>query len=188
MDALGTGFDALLTRGALVALLLAAGWALTVVVAVAVEARTRGRVRLAERAGCPRAVRLWLLGLFTAILAGVAPAHANDLGTGPGSGSGPGPVAAIDAALDGLPLPDRPTDGRARTRGTATPRTVVVRPGDSLWRIAHDRLPRARDAEVAAAVAALYAANRPVIGPDPDRVEPGQHLVFPDPPIHPEEP
>jgi nucleoid-associated protein YgaU len=66
---------------------------------------------------------------------------------------------------------------------------VVVRPGDSLWRIAQARLPSdADDAQVAAAVATLYAANRPVIGPDPDRLEPGQHLVFPDPPAHSEEP
>ena len=187
MHSLGTDFDALLTRGALLALLLAAGWALTVVAVVAVEAGTRGRIRLAERAGCPRAVRLWLLGIFTALFAGVAPAQASDLGTGPGSGPGSG-LAAIDASLDGLPLPDRPADTRTRSGRASAAHAVVVRPGDSLWRIARDRLPGAPDAEVAAAVAAVYRANRPVIGPDPDRVEPGQHLVFPDPPVHPEEP
>src|SRR3954471_13966701 len=102
MDSLGTGFDALLARGALGVLVIAAAWSVLVVVSVAVEARTQGRVRLSARTGCPPALRLWLLGLFLAIFAGVAPAQAS--GTGSGSGA---PDATITAALDGLPLPDR---------------------------------------------------------------------------------
>jgi nucleoid-associated protein YgaU len=187
MDSLGTGFDALLTRGALALLVLAAAWALAVVVAVALEARTQGRVRIARHTGCPPAVRLWLLALFTAVLAGVAPAQASDRGTG-------GHVRdAVAADLDGLPLPDRTVDPRARHR--AAPRVsgpatdVVVERGDSLWRITEQRLPPfADDAAIATVVAAVYAANRAAIGPDPDLIEPGQHLVFPAPPSHPEEP
>lgn len=200
MDSLGTDFDALLTRGAVVVLLLAGAWALAVVLAVAIEARTGGRVRIAQRTGCPPVVRLWLLGLFAAVLAGIAPAQASDSGAGPGT--------TIDAALDGLPLPDRASDPLPRSAvvmtghepvahraagrpvlGPVAVGPVVVGPGDSLWLIARARLPHgADDADVAVAVAALYAANRPVIGPDPDRLQPGQHLVFPDLSTHPEEP
>lgn len=194
MAALGTGFDTLLTRAALALLVLGAAWAAAVVVAVALEVRTRGRVRIARHTGCPPAVRLWLLALFTAVLAGIAPAHASDR-TGP---QGAGHVRdGVAADLDGLPLPDRTVDRRPehreapRLRGPAT--AVVVARGDSLWRIARQRLPRhADDTAVATAVAALYAANRTVIGPDPDRIEPGQRLVlptaFPTLPTHPEEP
>jgi Tfp pilus assembly protein FimV len=103
----------------------------------------------------------------------------------------------VSAALDGLPLPDRVT-GR-HTRSPAPPRAVptrhpartgastvagtagtVVRAGDSLWLIAAEHLgPDATDADVARYVAALHAANRQVIGPDPDLVLPGQQLDFP---------
>jgi hypothetical protein len=59
VDSLGTDFDTVLTRSAVVALALAATWALALVLAVAVEARSGGRVRLAERAGrCSRPRRL----------------------------------------------------------------------------------------------------------------------------------
>jgi nucleoid-associated protein YgaU len=177
--ALGTDFDTALTRAALVVLVLAAGWSVVVVVAVALEAHTEGRLRFAARTGCPPVVRCWLLGLFLVLLAGVSPAEASDSG----SHANPG---TVDAALDGLPLPDRATGRPARPTTAAT--TVVVRPGDSLWRIARVRLPAASDAEVSRAVAALYAANRRSIGPDPDVIRPGQHLVFPSPSTVSEEP
>lgn len=166
MDSLGTDFDGLLARGATIALLVAAAWAIVVVAAVALEARTQGRIRLARHTGCPARVRLWLLGLFVALFTGVAPAQASD------AGSGPGPTTTIDAALDGLPLPDRAVGG-----ATAV---VVVRPGDSLWAIARAGLPRTADeASVVRTVAALHALNHRTIGPDPDLIRPGQHLVFP---------
>jgi nucleoid-associated protein YgaU len=168
VDSLGTDFDGLVTRGAIGALVLAGGWAVVVLVAVAVEARTAGRVSLAERAGCPRFLRLWLLGVFVAVLSGVAPAQASDAGSGP---AGPGLGPALDAALDGLPLPDR-------ADGTPAQAVVVVRPGDSLWLIARRLLPaRAPDSAIADAVARLYGANRRTIGPDPDLLDPGQRLL-----------
>ena len=211
MDSLGTDFDTVdfdtvdfdtvLTRGSLVALALAAAWALLLVLAVAVEARSGGRVRLAERAGCPPAVRLWLLGLFVAFFATAAPAQASDPGPHPGPRPHSG-ATHIGAALDGLPLPDRVAGGPAgpvpsprtaptsntiaRTGAGAVVDTVAskvggtVRAGDCLWRIAAEHLGAdATDADVARYVAALYAANRQVIGPDPDLVVPGQQLVFP---------
>jgi hypothetical protein len=186
VDSLGTDFDTLLTRAAVCGLVAAGAWALVLVGAVAIEARTGGRVQVADRAGCPPALRLWLLGVFMAVFAGVAPAHASDTGSGRGV-AGPGA-----AALDGLPLPDRATGGPER-RGSRPLRAVVVVPGDSLWRIVRELLPRdAADAEVAAGVLTLHAGNRRTIGADPDLLLPGQRLVvppdFPDPTTAPEEP
>lgn len=64
----------------------------------------------------------------------------------------------------------------------ATEREVVVHRGDSLWSIAARHLgPDAGDAEVARAWPQWYAANRDVIGDDPDLVLPGQILRIPTP-------
>jgi nucleoid-associated protein YgaU len=57
---------------------------------------------------------------------------------------------------------------------------VVVRGGDTLWGIAERALgPTAAAADVAAAWPRWWAANRDVIGPDPDLIHPGQRLVAP---------
>jgi nucleoid-associated protein YgaU len=57
---------------------------------------------------------------------------------------------------------------------------VVVRPGDTLWTIAARRLgTTATPALTAATWPRWYAANRPLIGPDPDLILPGQRLVPP---------
>jgi nucleoid-associated protein YgaU len=169
MSQLGTDFDALLVRGAVGVLCLAASWLAVVVVAVAAEARSGGRLRFAERAGCPRLLRVWLLAGFVALFAGIAPAQAGDHSVRPGGMLGAGP------ALEGLQLPDRPEVDR---------RQVVVRPGDSLWSIARGQLRTPRRAPTAAATAAavarLHAANRDLIGPDPDLIRPGQHLTIPE--------
>jgi hypothetical protein len=65
----------------------------------------------------------------------------------------------------------------------ATPRQaeVVVRAGDSLWRIAARHLdPLASPAQIAAAWPGWYAANRDVVGPDPGLIHPGQVLSRPE--------
>ena len=65
----------------------------------------------------------------------------------------------------------------------ATPRQaeVVVRAGDSLWRIAAQHLdPLASPAQIAAAWPGWYAANRDVVGPDPGLIHPGQVLSRPE--------
>lgn len=81
--------------------------------------------------------------------------------------SGPAGPGRRDGAAGG-------TDGRIT-------RTVTVRPGDSLWSIAARHLgPGAGNAQVDAAWRAWYAANRAVIGADPDLILPGQVLQFPD--------
>jgi nucleoid-associated protein YgaU len=57
---------------------------------------------------------------------------------------------------------------------------VLVRPGDSLWLITAHRLgPNAESADVAAAWPHWYAANRAVIGDDPNLILPGQLLSPP---------
>ena len=59
---------------------------------------------------------------------------------------------------------------------------VVVRPGDSLWKIAAEHLPApCSDQQVALAWPTWYTANRTVIGPDPDRIRPGTRLTAPPP-------
>lgn len=104
-------------------------------------------------------------------------------------------------SISGLPFPDRATTGSTPHAGAkphAQPhaqshrhspapaqlrrgdRQVVVGPGDSLWSIAESHLPAtAGNTEVATAWHAIFALNRDVIGPDPDRVEPGQLLDLP---------
>lgn len=71
------------------------------------------------------------------------------------------------------PAPRRPASAAA----------VTVRPGDSLWAIARRRLTAEAGtpspARVATAWPAWWAANRSVIGSDPDLIRPGQVLHAP---------
>ena len=104
------------------------------------------------------------------------------LGLGLGVVVAPSGVAAADAPVP----PPRPAlaadlDWPGLERDPARPvDTVVVRRGDTLWGIAAAHLPStASDARVAAAWPAWYAANRGVIGNDPDLVRPGQRLSPP---------
>jgi hypothetical protein len=106
---------------------------------------------------------------------------------------------AGEAGRQRIGVPDRPTVG-APTRYTdlqsgrkirpvkpGQPASqVVVRPGDSLWALAAAELgPGAGDAAVDARWPQWYAANAAVIGPDPDRLTPGQVLRTPDRPGRP---
>lgn len=106
-----------------------------------------------------------------------------------------GPAAS---PLDGLPLPDRPTSAPVRpwavgaaqpaaasapspaSPATQDPRSVVVSPGDTLWSLAAEDLPPgAPAAAVDAHWRAIHAANRRVVGDDPDLIRPGQRLRLP---------
>lgn len=55
-------------------------------------------------------------------------------------------------------------------------RIYIVRVGDTLWDIAKDHVPDARDANLTEAWKAIWRANRAVIGDDPGLIHPGQHL------------
>lgn len=66
------------------------------------------------------------------------------------------------------------------TRDAPAAEQVVVRRGDCLWDIVRRHLgPDATGPDVARAWPRWYAANREVIGPDPDLLLPGQVLVVP---------
>lgn len=170
-------FDSLLTRSALLALAAGLTWVLVILCAVALEAVTQGRFRMALALGCPRWCHRWLLGLLGAALAAgvLTPTTAT---AGPTTG-----------ALDGLPLPDRPVAeglsgeeaGRARAEhARAASEQVTVRAGQSLWEISRNRLPPdASTGRIAAMTLTLYRRNRRTIGENPGLIHPGQHLAVP---------
>jgi PAS domain S-box-containing protein len=57
---------------------------------------------------------------------------------------------------------------------------LVVRPGDSLWSISHQRLrPKATARQILDDVERIYAANRNLIGEDPNQILVGQELLLP---------
>lgn len=89
----------------------------------------------------------------------------------------PLPPSESSPAAAELPAPQLPV---ARVQ---TPRTVTVRPGDSLWAIAAARLgANPAPARVAAAWPRWFATNRAVIGADPDHLVPGEVLKAPEGP------
>ena len=91
------------------------------------------------------------------------------------------PPAATRLDLDGLPLPDLPVSSPVRPRpDRLDPPGHVVVAGESLWTIAAAHLPAgASNAAVDRSWRHWYAANRAVVGPDPDLIAPGQLLVPP---------
>jgi hypothetical protein len=106
--------------------------------------------------------------------------------------TGPAPVTPPTIAppvLPGLALPRlAPPAIPAIPARLATPEPapampqseVVVAPGDSLWSIAARALgPDADPAQIAASWPRWFAANRAVIGSDPDHIIAGQHLQPP---------
>ena len=111
-------------------------------------------------------------------------------------GTPAGPSPAHGASVDSPAVPDPgwvPTAPTIRAQpdvrvlSTAPPPPepttveVVVRRGDSLWAIVARHLgPQAGDAEVAETWPAWFAANRHVIGDDPDLLLPGQVLRAPE--------
>ena len=165
----GPDFTDLLVRGCAVASLLAVGWLWAITTDVVARVlMTGGRVVVRR----PGPVRLLLLTACGAVVLGaaVSPASADDNR----------PVAP--QSLAGLPLPDRATgDGFVSHPAEPGPRIVVrVRPGDSLWAIAEDRLrPRPSVVELVDYWHRIYDRNSDAIGPDPDLILPGQLLELP---------
>ena len=100
----------------------------------------------------------------------------DDASAAPGAGWVPGPPL-VRAQPDVRVLSPALRPGP----GGDLPREVVVRGGDSLWSIAARHLgPDPSDAEIARAWPAWFAANRDVVGDDPDLLRPGQLLRPPD--------
>lgn len=85
---------------------------------------------------------------------------------------------ADDRGIDGLRLPDRPLVADASPSEVG--RTVVVRPGDSLWTISRAHMGSGDSpAAIARESDRWYEANRDVIGDDPHLIHPGQRLNAP---------
>ena len=170
----------------LAGLAAAAGWLVVLrllVTALAVALASLpgqvGRVgRLAATAWSPAlARRLVRAGLGIAVVAGpvVSPT---------GAFADPGAYPTLDrvilAPAAARPEHPGPAGGQVRPTEPGSGHVVVVRPGDSLWAIAAAHLPSGHSAEqVARAWPQWYAANRLVIGSDPDVIRPGTTLVPP---------
>ena len=169
-------------------------WALMGYVALAVgaaalcqlRARPTGPDRLAvvTRRITPACVRRFVelaVGATTAaVVAGAGPVAAYAQPPHP-THPGPVAVATTTSPLDWPGLSVGLMSSPPRRHG-APPAELVVRAGDSLWTLASRQLgPGASAAEIAAAWPRLYAANRAVIGTDPDLIHPGQRLVPPAP-------
>ncbi|MDQ0095303.1 LysM peptidoglycan-binding domain-containing protein [Paeniglutamicibacter psychrophenolicus] len=101
---------------------------------------------------------------------------------GPRQPEATGPKGTETELLSPGFIPHRVPLPLARLAGgtTRTLEEVVVRPGDSLWAIAARHLPSSAGPEdIAAAWPLWFAANRRLIGPDPDRLEVGMVLQAP---------
>ena len=140
----------------------------------------------------PAAARRSAAGLLGLSL-GVAPLLGTTLLPTAASAAGPAATATAtaSAAVPDWPaaattpaVPDWPTAGPTAGGSPSRPSAHVVLRGDCLWDIAAERLRQGRpsaptDGEVARAVHAWWSANVPVIGPDPDLLQPGQVLSPP---------
>ena len=172
-------FDDLLVGSCALALMLCAAWWWGVTTVVVLGA-LRGTHPAHLGRGVPVTVRHWVLAAcgLAVLTGGLSPAHAT-----PGSlqrDDRPRTDARVEGILAGLPLPERPTGGLGEAAHHLA--HVVVRPGDSLWRIATEALgPGADDVAVAAYWQHVHQLNRHVIGADPDLIRPGQHLLTPRP-------
>ena len=170
---------------------LAACWVAVGLLAAALAAVPGGCGRAGARLAAvllPRAMYRVVAGAaglgiaLTPVAAGAAtvpptPARASTASPGWPTSTAPAPGWPV------LPEPRRRGPGEASgSAAGARPAStdhVVVAPGDSLWSIAAAHLDRAAPARVAAAWPRWYAANRTVIGPDPDHIVAGQVLDVP---------
>jgi len=168
-----------LVRVCSASLLLTVGWAWVASLSVVAEA-WRGQPRNGRAADRSPALlrRVVLVCCGVALAAPSVPVSADDRPTPP--------------ALTGLPLPDRAVGPAHHASSSATPapspatRTVLVRTGDSLWRLAAADLPAGATAlDVTERWHRIHRLNLAVIGPDPDLIHPGQRLVLPHRPARP---
>jgi len=142
-------------------------WAVTgIVVGLALAGRSRAEVR-----GVPRWLRAGvLLACGLAVVGAGSAARADDETVRARADRAP-------LALDGLPFPDRVVGGPQ-----APLRMHLVAPGDTLWDIAAADLgSHPAGSRITAHWHRIHAANRAVIGADPDLIRPGQVLRIPSP-------
>ena len=211
----------LVAAAALLAWLLIAWLTLTVLLTlVARVPGATGRVAAgAARRVAPAALRRLAAGLIgvgvvtgsltgTSAAAAPVPPEAEAGVSAPASLDWPGTAAPVDLDWpDGgaapTPAPTAPAPEPAPVLGAAVSSgqaadAVVVQPGDTLWGLAEQALEEQQgtaptDRQVAAAWPSWWAANRPVVGEDPDLLRPGTALQQPeatqppDPPPPPDE-
>lgn len=162
-------FATMLVDLAEVAVCLVAGW-LAIATAACTLGVARGPGSATARVAAQLTPRVWgrALGVVLggAVCLGQVSAHAAQ------DGSSTTPIV-------GLRLPDRPS-GTAAPGPDQTSRPRVVHRGDTLWDIAEAALPaESTVAQTAAECRRWYAANRPVVGDDPDLLLPGTRLYPP---------
>jgi nucleoid-associated protein YgaU len=190
------GADRAIATLAAAALWLVAGW-LGAGMACCLVARLPGAVGAtagaAGRAVLPRLVLRLVagsvgLGVLVAPVAAGAHPPPRPAPVSSAAPTVPGPAWPSEPAAPTVPGPSWPSHQPANhpppaPRPAAHDRsaeTVRVRPGDSLWLLAARRLGPHADAEqIGAEWPRWYAANRAVIGPDPDLIVPGQVLHTP---------
>jgi nucleoid-associated protein YgaU len=110
----------------------------------------------------------------------LGPAVASATPTAPSSAAGmPVSAAAAGGASATRSLPAATTPGPPLDPAPAAG-TVLVKPGDSLWRLTAQRLgPSASDRQIAVDWPYWYSANRQVIGRNPNLLRPGERLTVP---------
>lgn len=165
-------FADLLVTACATALLLALVW-LWVVTTVTVAELLTGRLR----AGGGTTRRLVLLACGAAALAGTtAPALAADDGSSLLAGLSLPERSVTTSQVHHRPAPAERAPRTVSTRSTPRPRVHLVRPGESLWSIAEAAFPTG---DPDRGWRAIWAANRELIGDDPDLILPGQQLRLP---------
>lgn len=203
--ALPSTFDGLVGLGALLGAWLAAAWlvvGLTVAAVAELSAAAGGALDRLARRMVPPALRrmVHVAAGATVVTSGLTLPASGALGQ-----IGPSPMPELDrpvpvvAELPPLtsPTPQAPSFASPNPTSPAAtgttrsptgpgpdqtvPEVVVVEPGDTLWHIAAVRLdPHPTNAEIAKTWPRWYAANRTVIGADPDLIFPGQRLQPPE--------
>lgn len=180
-------------------------WVLVVSLAAVLARVLRGRARLRAVAIARLTMPRWLFRLTVgAAAAGIALAPAT---AGAAPAPLPAPALPLTPAATALPTPGLPVTrtpeapaprvpapqtpprtppadsarpGHPGRPAVPAPASVTVGPGDSLWSLAAEQLgPSASPRAIAQQWPAWWAANRAVIGDDPDLIHPGQHLVPP---------
>jgi hypothetical protein len=90
-------------------------------------------------------------------------------------------VGSIATAPQGArSIPPRPASGSVANKQKRGSKTVKVKAGDCLWRLAADQLgSAASDSEIGDQTERWYSTNRSVIGSDPDLIATGSRLTVP---------
>jgi len=186
MDVNGSIDELTLRVGSALALVVLAWLMLGVGAALVVRiAHRRGHAPQFAEALARRTLPRWAFALVAGSAVVLTPLAAQ---AAPPSPSLPPPSLPLSTAQPAASSPAPSGTAPAITRAAAQrpPRhmTVVVRPGDSLWRLAREHVAAAHptDRQVAAAWPRWYAANRAVIGTDPGLIRPGERLRVPQDP------